>query len=152
MTRDDVKAIVLTGDGGRFSGVFDINVFQTGDTSHIPDVSVDLVVNNIEDAKKPVGAAVQGLALGGGLELALGCHARIATPRTQLGFPELTLGVIPRCGGTQRLHRLVGLPKAIEMMLLMALLLLRHVLTMGDIDSDDVLTMGDIDIDSDYGS
>ncbi|KAK1365378.1 peroxisomal fatty acid beta-oxidation multifunctional protein AIM1 [Heracleum sosnowskyi] len=121
MTRDDVKAIVLTGDGGRFSGGFDINVFQTvhktGDTSHIPDVSIDLVVNTIEDAKKPVVAAVQGLALGGGLELALGCHARIATPRAQLGLPELTLGVIPGCGGTQRLPRLVGLPKAIEMML-----------------------------------
>ncbi|KAK1365379.1 peroxisomal fatty acid beta-oxidation multifunctional protein AIM1 [Heracleum sosnowskyi] len=121
MTRDDVKAIVLTGDGGRFSGGFDINVFQTvhktGDTSHLPDVSIHLVVKIIEDAKKPVVAAVQGLALGGGLELALGCHARIATPRAQLGLPELTLGVIPGAGGTQRLPRLVGLPKAIEMML-----------------------------------
>ncbi|KAL8102419.1 peroxisomal fatty acid beta-oxidation multifunctional protein AIM1 [Apium graveolens] len=119
--RDDVKAIVLTGGGGRFSGGFDINVFQrvhkTGDPSQLPDVSVDLVVNTIEDAKKPVVAAVQGLALGGGLELALGCHARIAAPRAQLGLPELTLGVIPGFGGTQRLPRLVGLPKAIEMML-----------------------------------
>lgn len=119
--RDDVKAIVLTGGGGRFSGGFDINVFQsvhkTGDRSRLPDVSVDLVVNTIEDAKKPVVAAVQGLALGGGLELALGCHARIAAPRAQLGLPELTLGIIPGFGGTQRLPRLVGLPKAIEMML-----------------------------------
>lgn len=121
-SRNDVKAIVLTGNGGRFSGGFDINVFQklhkTGDISLMPDVSVELVVNLIEDCKKPVVAAVEGLALGGGLELALGCHARIAAPKTQLGLPELTLGVIPGFGGTQRLPRLVGLSKAIEMMLL----------------------------------
>ncbi|KAH9800755.1 peroxisomal fatty acid beta-oxidation multifunctional protein AIM1 [Citrus sinensis] len=118
-SRDDVKAIVLTGNGGRFSGGFDINVFQkvhgAGDVSLMPDVSVELVVNLIEDCKKPIVAAVEGLALGGGLELAMGCHARIAAPKTQLGLPELTLGVIP---GTQRLPRLVGLSKAIEMMLL----------------------------------
>ncbi|XP_044471440.1 peroxisomal fatty acid beta-oxidation multifunctional protein AIM1 [Mangifera indica] len=120
--REDVKAIVLTGKGGRFSGGFDINVFEkvhkTGDVSHLPDVSVDLVVNTIEDCRKPVVAAMEGLALGGGLELAMGCHARIAVPKVQLGLPELTLGVIPGFGGTQRLPRLVGLPKAVEMMLL----------------------------------
>ncbi|XAR67013.1 3-hydroxybutyryl-CoA epimerase [Bertholletia excelsa] len=122
MRRDDVKAIVLTGQGGRFSGGFDINVFQrvhkTGDISVLPDVSVELVVNTIEDAKKPAVAAIEGLALGGGLELAMGCHARIAAPKAQLGLPELSLGVIPGFGGTQRLPRLVGLPKAVEMMLL----------------------------------
>ncbi|XP_050150582.1 peroxisomal fatty acid beta-oxidation multifunctional protein AIM1-like [Malus sylvestris] len=67
--------------------------------------------------KKPVVAAVEGLALGGGLEWALRCHARVAAPRTQLGLPELSLGVIPGLGGTQRLPKLVGLQKAIEMML-----------------------------------
>ncbi|KAE8691371.1 Glyoxysomal fatty acid beta-oxidation multifunctional protein MFP-a [Hibiscus syriacus] len=119
--RNDVKAIVLTGKGGRFSGGFDINVFQkvhgTGDISIMPDVSAELVTNAVEDCKKPVVAAVEGLALGGGLEFALGCHARIAAPRAQLGLPELSLGVIPGFGGTQRLPRLVGLSKAIEMML-----------------------------------
>ncbi|XWS26833.1 hypothetical protein CRYUN_Cryun26dG0064000 [Craigia yunnanensis] len=119
--RSDVKAIVLIGKGGRFSGGFDINVFQkvhgTGDVSIIPDVSVDLVVNAMEDCKKPIVAAVEGLALGGGLELAMGCHARVAAPRAQLGLPELSLGVIPGFGGTQRLPRLVGLLKAIEIML-----------------------------------
>ncbi|GAA0141307.1 dehydrogenase [Lithospermum erythrorhizon] len=118
--RSDVKAIVLTGKGGRFSGGFDINVFQlvhkTGDISHLPDVSVSFVNNILEDSKKPSVTAVEGLALGGGLELAMGCHARIAAPRTQLGLPELTLGVIPGFGGTQRLPRLIGLPKAIEVM------------------------------------
>ncbi|KAK7855142.1 peroxisomal fatty acid beta-oxidation multifunctional protein aim1 [Quercus suber] len=120
--RDDVKAIVLTGKGGRFSAGFDINVFekvhQTGDASVMPDVSISLVVNTIEDCKKPIVAALEGLALGGGLEVAMGCHARIAAPGAQLGLPELTLGVIPGLGGTQRLPRLVGLPKAIEIMLL----------------------------------
>ncbi|KAJ7969590.1 Peroxisomal fatty acid beta-oxidation multifunctional protein [Quillaja saponaria] len=120
--RNDVKAIVLTGKGGRFSGGLDINVMQkvhqTGDITLMPDVSVELVVNMVEDSKKPVVAAVEGLALGGGLELAMGCHARIAAPRTQLGLPELTLGIIPGFGGTQRLPRLIGLSKAVEMMLL----------------------------------
>ncbi|RZC90569.1 hypothetical protein C5167_029702 [Papaver somniferum] len=121
MRRNDVKAVVLTGEGGRFSGGFDISVFglvhQTGDLTKLPDVSVELVCNTIEDAKKPSVAAIEGLALGGGLELTMGCHARIATPKVQLGLPELTLGVIPGFGGTQRLPRLVGTPKAIEMML-----------------------------------
>lgn len=122
MRRDDVKAIVLTGNAGKFSGGFDINVFhnvhKTGDVSILPDVSIDLVVNTIEDAKKPAVAAIEGLALGGGLELTMGCHARIAAPKAQLGLPELTLGVLPGFGGTQRLPRLLGLSKAVEMMLL----------------------------------
>ncbi|KAG8070505.1 hypothetical protein GUJ93_ZPchr0006g41151 [Zizania palustris] len=121
MDRDDVKAIVLTGAGGKFCGGFDINVFtevhKTGNLSLMPDVSVELVSNLIEGGKKPSVAAIQGLALGGGLELTMGCHARISTPEAQLGLPELTLGIIPGFGGTQRLPRLVGLPKAIEMML-----------------------------------
>uniref|UniRef100_A0A2P2MFX0 Glyoxysomal fatty acid beta-oxidation multifunctional protein MFP-a n=1 Tax=Rhizophora mucronata TaxID=61149 RepID=A0A2P2MFX0_RHIMU len=122
--RNDVKAIVLTSKGGKFSGGFDINVFrkvhETGNASLLPDVSVDLLVNTIEDCKKPVVAAVEGLALGGGLELAMGCHARVAAPKTQLALPELTLGLIPGFGGTQCLPRLLGLSKAIEMMLVSA--------------------------------
>ncbi|CAK9326647.1 unnamed protein product [Citrullus colocynthis] len=122
MRRNDVKAVVLTGKGGRFSGGFDINVFdkihKTGDVSLLPDVSVEIAVNTMEDAKKPIVAAIEGLALGGGLEMALASHARIAVPKVQLGLPELSLGVIPGFGGTQRLPRLVGLSKAIEMMLL----------------------------------
>ncbi|KAK4768744.1 hypothetical protein SAY86_026894 [Trapa natans] len=121
MRRSDVKAVVLIGQGGRFSGGFDINVFakihQTGNLNLLPNLSIDLVVNTIEDVKKPIVAAIEGLALGGGLEVALACHARIATPRTQLGLPELSLGVLPGFGGTQRLPRLLGLPKAISIML-----------------------------------
>eukprot|EP01018_Ginkgo_biloba_P007979 Gb_20832 [translate_table: standard] len=121
MRRYDVKAIVITGDRGKFSGGFDINVLQevqnTGDQSLLEKTSIELMTNTIEDAKKPSVAAIQGLALGGGLELAMCCHARIAIPKAQLGMPELQLGVIPGFGGTQRLPRLVGMSKAIEMLL-----------------------------------
>lgn len=122
MRRNDVRAIVVTGQGGKFSGGFDISALQdcqkTGDTSSLGRVSVDLMIKRIEDAKKPSVAAIQGLALGGGLELAMSCHARISTPKAQLGLPELSLGIIPGFGGTQRLPRLVGVRKAVEMMLL----------------------------------
>ncbi|CAL4970031.1 unnamed protein product [Urochloa decumbens] len=120
MARDDVKAIVLTGAAGKFCGGFDISTFarihRTGDMSLLPD-SVKLASHMMEDGRKPSVAAIQGLALGGGLELTMACHARISTPEAQLGLPELTLGIIPGSGGTQRLARLVGLPKALEMML-----------------------------------
>ncbi|KAE8698384.1 Glyoxysomal fatty acid beta-oxidation multifunctional protein MFP-a [Hibiscus syriacus] len=117
--RNDVKAIV-PGKGGRFSGGL-ISMFSRKFMEPVISPSclmyLELVTNAVEDCKKPVVAAVEGLALGGGLEFALGCHARIAAPRAQLGLPELSLGVIPGFGGTQRLPRLVGLSKAIEMML-----------------------------------
>lgn len=121
MNRDDVKAIVLTGAGDKFSGGFDIismeAIQKKGDVSQSSWVSVDLQTNLIEGGRKPSVAAIQGLALGGGLELTMCCHARLAAPKAQLGLPELQLGVIPGAGGTQRLPRLVGLSKAIEMML-----------------------------------
>ncbi|KAI4380406.1 hypothetical protein MLD38_006602 [Melastoma candidum] len=146
MRRNDVKAVVLTGQGGRFSGGFDINVFakvhQKGDLSLLPDVSVDLVVNTIEDAKKPIVAAVEGLALGGGLELALGCHARVAAPRAQLGLPELSLGVIPGFGGTQRLPRLLGLSKSLEIMLTSKPILSEEGQKLGLIDT--IVSSGDL--------
>ncbi|CAL5022655.1 unnamed protein product [Urochloa decumbens] len=120
MARDDVKAIVLTGAAGKFCGGFDISTFarihRTGDMSLLPD-SIKLASHMMEEGRKPSVAAIQGLALGGGLELTMACHARISTPEAQLGLPELTLGIIPGSGGTQRLPRLVGLPKALEMML-----------------------------------
>ncbi|KAD6118977.1 hypothetical protein E3N88_10248 [Mikania micrantha] len=139
MNRDDVKAIVLTGKNGKFSGGFDINVFQkvqqTGNLSLLPDLSIDLVVNKIEDAKKPIVVAIEGLALGAGLEVSMGCHARIAAPKAQLGLPELSLGIIPGAGGTQRLPRLVGLPKAIDMMLTSKPILSEEAIKLGLIDA-----------------
>eukprot|EP00250_Pteridium_aquilinum_P014650 c22116_g1_i1 orf=333-2501(+) len=120
--RSDVKAIVVMGESGKFSGGFDIATLleaqKTANVSLLGHVSVDIMINTIEAANKPSVAAIEGLALGGGLELAMSCNARIAAPKAQLGLPELQLGIIPGFGGTQRLPRLVGLSKAIEMMLL----------------------------------
>ncbi|CAN4104695.1 unnamed protein product [Withania somnifera] len=122
LRRDDVKAIVVTGENGKFSGGFDISAFGKlqGRTVESPKpgfVSVEILTDTVEAARKPSVAAIDGLALGGGLEVAMACHARISTPNAQLGLPELQLGILPGFGGTQRLPRLVGLAKSLEMML-----------------------------------
>ncbi|KAF3324702.1 glyoxysomal fatty acid beta-oxidation multifunctional protein MFP-a-like protein [Carex littledalei] len=123
LSRNDVKAIVVTGAKGKFSGGFDISAFgdvQGGkrEQPKVGFISIEVITDTLEGAKKPSVAAIDGLALGGGLEVAMACHARISTKGAQLGLPELQLGVIPGFGGTQRLPRLVGLTKALEMMLL----------------------------------
>ncbi|XP_057417250.1 peroxisomal fatty acid beta-oxidation multifunctional protein MFP2 [Lotus japonicus] len=119
--RDDVKAIVVTGAKGKFSGGFDISAFggvqQSKERQKPGWVSIDIITDTIEAAKKPSVAAIDGLALGGGLEVAMACNTRLSTSTAQLGLPELQLGIIPGFGGTQRLPRLVGLAKALEMML-----------------------------------
>ncbi|KAF0927601.1 hypothetical protein E2562_034570 [Oryza meyeriana var. granulata] len=119
LRRSDVKAIVLTGAKGRFSGGFDINAFDKKPKSEKPvSLSIDFLTDIVEDAQKPSVAAIDGIALGGGLELAMVCHARVSTSSAQLGLPELQLSIIPGLGGTQRLPRLVGLPKALGMLLM----------------------------------
>ncbi|KAH7856829.1 hypothetical protein Vadar_005949 [Vaccinium darrowii] len=120
--RDDVKAIVLTGAKGKFCGGVDIAAFVGLQGGKIPQpklgyLSVEILTDTVEAARKPSVAAIDGLALGGGLEVAMVCHARISTSSAQLGLPELQLGIIPGFGGTQRLPRLVGVAKALEMML-----------------------------------
>ncbi|KAL2530584.1 Peroxisomal fatty acid beta-oxidation multifunctional protein MFP2 [Forsythia ovata] len=122
LRRDDVKAIVITGAQGKFSGGFDISAFgkiQGGNVAAPKPgfVSMEILCDTVAAARKPSVAAIDGLALGGGLEVAMGCHARISTPNAQLGLPELQLGIIPGFGGTQALPRLVGIAKALEMML-----------------------------------
>ncbi|XP_015061333.1 glyoxysomal fatty acid beta-oxidation multifunctional protein MFP-a isoform X1 [Solanum pennellii] len=122
LRRDDVKAIVVIGANGKFSGGFDISAFGKlqGGTVESPKpgfISVEILTDTVEAARKPSVAAIDGLALGGGLEVAMACHARISTPNAQLGLPELQLGILPGFGGTQRLPRLVGLAKSLEMML-----------------------------------
>ena len=109
---DDTAAIaVLYGAGRLFIGGADIAEFgKTPRPPFLPDV-----VNRIEACARPVIAAMHGAALGGGLEVALGCHYRLAMPGTRLGLPEVTLGIIPGAGGTQRTPRLVGLARAMQM-------------------------------------
>lgn len=109
----EVKAIVLMGAGKMFSAGADIREFDTPEVWRGPDLSA--VIELIESSTKPVVAAIHGMAMGGGLELALGCHARVATRSALLALPESKLGLLPGAGGTQRLPRLVGLERALEM-------------------------------------
>ena len=109
----DVAAIVLTGAGRMFSAGADITEFGTPKSMTPP--SLPEIINMIEQAKKPVVAAIHGNALGGGLELALGCAYRVAVPSTNMGLPEVSLGIIPGAGGTQRLPRVIGVAAALDM-------------------------------------
>ncbi len=107
-----VKAVVLIGSAKFFSGGADIREFNQPRTK--PDLPE---VNDRQDAmKKPLVAAIGGFALGGGLELALACHYRVALPGSQLGLPEVKLGILPGSGGTQRLPRIVPMAEALKMM------------------------------------
>ncbi len=109
-----VKAIVLIGSEKAFSGGAEIREFNT-EKSRVSPVLPEL--NDIQDGlKKPLVAAIGGFALGGGLELALGCHYRVAMPKAQLGLPEVKLGLLPGSGGTQRLPRVVPMAEAVKMM------------------------------------
>jgi 3-hydroxyacyl-CoA dehydrogenase len=109
----NVAAIVLTCAGRTFIAGADITEFDKPPQS--PGLS-DLNAQ-IEAIKKPVVAAIFGTALGGGLEITLACHFRIAASSARLGLPEIKLGLIPGAGGTQRLPRLVGMDKAMKMIL-----------------------------------
>ncbi|CAK6954048.1 peroxisomal bifunctional enzyme [Scomber scombrus] len=106
-----VKSVVICGQNGIFCGGADIKEFGTA-MSGPPLVPM---IHAIEAAEKPVVAAIEGLALGGGLELALGCHYRIAHSKARLGLPEVSLGLLPAAGGTQRLPRLIGVPAALDL-------------------------------------
>jgi 3-hydroxyacyl-CoA dehydrogenase len=107
-----VKGAVIVGSAKAFSGGADIREF--GKPREKPDL---FEVNDQQDAMtKPLVAAIGGFALGGGLELALGCHYRVAAPRAQLGLPEVKLGILPGSGGTQRLPRIIPMAEAVRMM------------------------------------
>lgn len=107
----DVKSIVIACAGRTFIAGADIREF--GKPAVEP--SLRSLIARIEDCAKPVVAAIHGTALGGGLELAMGCHARVAEPDASMGLPEVTLGILPGAGGTQRLPRLVGVEAALRM-------------------------------------
>jgi len=108
-----VRAIVLTGAGGLFSGGADIREFGT--PASLADPTLRQIIDLVETSAKPVIAAIAGTCLGGGLELALAAHYRVASADAKLGLPEVKLGLLPGAGGTQRLPRLVGVERALDM-------------------------------------
>lgn len=118
LDNEEIRGVVITGAGQKaFVAGADIKEFMLYTTTEAMDLSESghKVMDYINHFPKPVIAAINGFALGGGLELALACHIRIASDRAKLGLPEVSLGLIPGYGGTQRLAQLVGKGKAIEM-------------------------------------
>ena len=131
----EVRVIVLTGAGDKaFVAGADIKEFADYDQAQGEELARrgqrDLF-DRVEQSRKPIVAAVNGFALGGGLELAMAAHVRIASSNARMGLPEVSLGVIPGYGGTQRLAQIVGKGKAMEM-----------VLTGGMIDAESALAFG----------
>ncbi len=107
----DAKVLLVVCEGRTFIAGADIREFG----KPMQEPGLPSVINRIEDASKPVVAAIHGTALGGGLEVALGCHYRVALASAKVGLPEVKLGLLPGAGGTQRLPRLAGAQKALEM-------------------------------------
>lgn len=118
--RDDIKGVLLEGSGDKafaagadIKELTDLNSFR----GTVASERGQEVLSIIEDTPKPVIAVLRGYALGGGLELAMACHLRVASEDTRLGLPEVGLGLIPGYGGTQRLPRLIGKSRAMELIL-----------------------------------
>lgn len=116
---EQVKVVIISGEGKFFIAGADIKEFMQVGRDQGDELARlgQRVFNKIENLSKPVIAAINGACLGGGLELALACHIRIAADVAKLGLPELNLGLIPGYGGTQRLPRLIGSERATEMIL-----------------------------------
>lgn len=131
----EVKVIVITGSGEKaFVAGADISEFanfSAKEGAQLAAKGQELLFDFIENMKTPVFAAINGFALGGGLELAMACHFRIASDNAKMGLPEVSLGVIPGYGGTQRLPQLVGKGRAMEM-----------IMTAGMIDAQTALNYG----------
>jgi len=130
-----IRIIILTGSGEKaFVAGADISEFANFSVEEggvLARKGQEILFNLVENLSKPVIAAVNGFALGGGLELAMSCHFRVASDNAKMGLPEVSLGVIPGYGGTQRLSQLVGKGKAMEM-----------VMTAGMIPADEALSLG----------
>lgn len=117
---DDIRVILVHGEGRFFSAGADIKEFTVIETSsEFTDLAKNgqQIFERMENFEKPIIAAIHGAALGGGLELAMGCHIRLVSETAKLGLPELQLGLIPGFAGTQRLTRFVGFARAAEMLL-----------------------------------
>lgn len=117
---DSVKVVVITGEGPTFIVGADINKVKEVDTREKGETltaEAQGIINLIENLRKPVIAAINGLCLGGGTELAMACHLRLIGDQAQMGLPEVMLGIMPGFGGTQRAARLLGSAKALEIIL-----------------------------------
>lgn len=125
-TNDAVQVIILTGSGEKAfvagADIAEFADFSTEEGTQLAAEGHQKVFDHIENLKKPVIAAINGFALGGGLELAMACHFRVASDNAKMGLPEVTLGLIPGYGGTQRLPKLVGKGRAMEMILTAAMI------------------------------
>jgi enoyl-CoA hydratase len=117
----EIRVIIITGEGEKaFVAGADISEFANfsiEEGAHLAAKGQELLFDFVEKLKTPVIAAVNGFALGGGLELAMACHFRVASDNAKMGLPEVSLGVIPGYGGTQRLPQLVGKGRAMEMIM-----------------------------------
>ncbi len=120
MADDDIRAVIITGSSKVFSKGADINEFRENQEAMTEEMILygNEVFNRIERLDKPVIAAISGACLGGGFELALCCNFRLCSERSLLGLPEVSIGVVPGLGGIQRLARLTGQAKALELILL----------------------------------
>ncbi|MCZ8144534.1 enoyl-CoA hydratase/isomerase family protein [Flavobacterium sp.] len=116
-----IKVIILTGSGEKAfvagADIAEFAHFSIEEGAQLAALGQEILFDFVENMKTPVIAAVNGFALGGGLELAMSCHFRIASDNAKMGLPEVTLGVIPGYGGTQRLPQLVGKGRAMEMIM-----------------------------------
>jgi enoyl-CoA hydratase len=143
---EGVQVIILTGSGEKAfvagADIAEFADFSAAQGTLLAAEGHQKVFDHIENLKKPVIAAVNGFALGGGLELAMACHFRVASDNAKMGLPEVTLGLIPGYGGTQRLPQLVGKGRAMEMILTAAMIsatqakeygLVNHVVPQGEI-------------------
>ncbi len=113
LTDAEIEGFVIVGAGRMYSAGADIREFNTEPPAGTPDLND--VITLLETSPKPVVSAIHGVAAGGGLELALGTHYRIADTAARIGLPEVTLGILPGAGGTQRLPRLIGLEPALDL-------------------------------------
>lgn len=117
----DVRTIILTGEGEKAfvagADIAEFANFSVEEGAQLAAQGQELLFDYVESLKTPVIAAVNGFALGGGLELAMACHFRIASDNAKMGLPEVSLGVIPGYGGTQRLPQLIGKGRAMEMIM-----------------------------------
>lgn len=146
----NVRVIILTGSGDKaFVAGADIKEFFEYDVTQGKELSAhghQILFDVVENLATPVIAAVNGFALGGGLELAMSCHFRIASDNAKLGLPEVTLGVIPGYGGTQRLAQLVGKGRALEMIMTAKMITAPEALFLGLVNHvttpDELMTTG----------